>query len=253
MLRVGTSGWQYDGWRDRFYPGEVPKRRWLEYYATRFNTLEVNNTFYRLPDAKTFANWATRVPDDFAFAIKASRYLTHYKRLHEPEEPVERLLNRATELGTRLGVVLLQFPPDLTCNAADLYRTLQAFGGRVRLAVEPRHESWWNDEIRGVLESHGAALCWADRRSQLVTPIWRTTDWAYVRLHAGLAHPSSCYGQRALTTWVERLMEVFDADPDGYVFFNNDAHACAPRDAATLRHLIGRPAVGRGVPLRLRR
>src|SRR5207248_2217819 len=120
MLRIGTSGWQYRDWRDRFYPQRLAASRWLEYYATRFDTVEVNNTFYRLPAPKTFADWAARVPDGFEFAIKASRYLTHYKRLHEPEEPVERLMTHAAPLRARIGVVLLQLPPDLKCAPSDL-------------------------------------------------------------------------------------------------------------------------------------
>ncbi|MDP9334131.1 MAG: DUF72 domain-containing protein [Actinomycetota bacterium] len=240
MLRIGTSGWQYRDWRERFYPRPVPASRWLDYYATRFDTVEVNSTFYRLPAPKTFADWAARVPDGFEFAIKASRYLTHFKRLHEPEEPVERLMTHAAPLRARIGVVLLQLPPDLKCAPSDLDRTLRAFAGRVRIAVEPRHGSWWNDEVRAVLEAHSAALCLADRGSRVVTPLWRTADWAYVRFHFGRAQPSSCYGIRALTTWKERLSELFGRDADGYVYFNNDAHGCAVRDAATFIRLTSR-------------
>ena len=237
VFRTGTSGWQYDDWRGRFYPNDVPRARWLEYYAACFDTLEVNNTFYRLPEANTFTDWASRVPDGFEFAIKASRYLTHYKRLRDPEEPVERLITRAVHLRDRLGVVLVQLPPDLECNPADLDRTLCAFARRARIAVEPRHHSWWNDDVRSVLEAHSAALCLADRRSKVVTPLWRTTDWAYVRFHTGRAHPVPCYGRRALATWAERVKDLFGADPDGYAFFNNDAHVCAIRNAATFRRL----------------
>jgi uncharacterized protein YecE (DUF72 family) len=238
VLRIGTSGWQYRDWRGSFYPSRLAATAWLEYYASHFDTVEVNNTFYRLPAQETFAKWAARVPDDFEFAIKASRYLTHYRRLREPEEPVERLVARAASLGRRLGVVLLQLPPDLKCVPSDLDRTLRAFGGRVRIAVEPRHVSWWNAEVRSLLESHSAALCLADRGSRAVTPLWRTADWAYVRFHFGRAQPSSCYGIRALTTWTRRLSELFGESADGYVYFNNDVHGCAVRDAATFGQLV---------------
>ena len=241
MLRIGTSGWQYDDWRGRFYPAGTAVSRWLPYYASQFDTLEVNNTFYRLPLAKTFASWAAAVPVDFAFSIKASRYLTHYRRLREPEEPVGRLLERAAPLGRHLSVVLLQLPPDLKCSVADLDRTLRAFGGRVRVAVEPRHPSWWNDEVRRVLERHSAALCLADRRSRLLTPMWRTAAWTYVRLHEGGAHPASCYGERALRTWSDRLDRLFDSDVvDGYVYFNNDANGCAVTNARSFAHVASR-------------
>jgi uncharacterized protein YecE (DUF72 family) len=240
VLRVGTSGWQYKHWRGRFYPRTVPSTRWLEHYAERFETVEVNNTFYRLPKPDTFAGWAARVPGDFAFAIKASNYLTHYKRLREPSEPVARLLTHAAPLGARLAVVLLQLPPDMKAEPGRLDETLAAFGARVRVAVEPRHASWWCDDVRSVLRTHRAALCLADRESRVITPEWRTADWCYVRMHSGRAHPPSCYGQVALRSWVDRLHGLYGADVDGYVYFNNDGHGCAVRDAAVFARLADR-------------
>jgi len=237
VLRVGTSGWQYKHWRGRFYAPKLPSTRWLEHYAQRFATVEVNNTFYRLPKPDTFAGWAARVPDDFAFAIKASNYLTHYRRLREPSEPVARLMKHAAPLGARLAVVLLQLPPDMKAEPARLHETLAAFGGRVRVAVEPRHDSWWCDEVRSVLQEHGAALCLADRGSRVITPEWRTTDWCYVRMHAGRARPPSCYGRAALRSWTDRLHDLYGADVDGYVYFNNDGYGCAVRDAAVFARL----------------
>jgi uncharacterized protein YecE (DUF72 family) len=241
VLRIGTSGWQYRDWRGRFYPDDVPAKRWLEFYASRFGTVEVNNTFYRLPGRDTFADWAARVPDDFEFAIKASRYLTHYKRLREPEEPVDRLLRHAEPLGKRLAVVLLQLPPDLRVAPDDLDRTLRAFRDRVRVAVEPRHPSWWTDEVRAVLERHSAALCLADRGSRPITPLWRTADWTYLRFHSGRARPAPCYGIAALKSWVARLTDLFGPDLEGYVYFNNDTGGCAVRDAATFTRLALHP------------
>jgi len=240
VLRVGTSGWQYKHWRDRFYPRNLVATRWLEYYAKRFDTLEVNNTFYRLPKKETFAEWHARLPDGFALAIKASNYLTHYRRLREPDEPVARLLAHAAPLKDHLAVVLLQLPPDLRSEPQRLDDTLRAFGGRVRVAVEPRHQSWCNEEVRAILQEHGAALCLADRGSRIVTPLWRTTDWCYVRLHFGRAHPTSCYGRSALHSWVARLHDLYGATADGYVYFNNDGNACAIREAETFRRSYSR-------------
>jgi uncharacterized protein YecE (DUF72 family) len=231
MLRVGTSGWQYKHWRGRFYPPKLPSTRWLEHYAARFATVEVNNTFYRLPKPETFADWAKRVPDDFDFAVKASNYLTHYRRLREPAEPVERLLTHAAPLRSHLSVVLLQLPPDMKAAPERLDETLQAFGEQVRVAVEPRHPSWWSDEVREILASHRAAICLADRGSHIITPEWRTADWCYVRFHFGLAQPPSCYGPAALRSWVARLLDLHGNDADGYVYFNNDGNGCAVRDA----------------------
>jgi uncharacterized protein YecE (DUF72 family) len=238
VLLTGTSGWQYRDWRDRFYPHDLAQNRWLEYYASRFTTVEVNNTFYRLPSSETFAAWAGRVPADFVFAIKASRFLTHYKRLVEPEEPVDRLLSRAQPLAKQLAVVLLQLPPDMKSAPDSLDRALRAFGGRVRVAVEVRNSSWWNDDVRAVLETHSAALCLTDRDSRMTSPLWRTADWTYLRMHSGRAHPRPCYGTRALRSWAARLDDLFDRDFDRYVYFNNDSLGCAVSNAATFDRLL---------------
>jgi uncharacterized protein YecE (DUF72 family) len=240
MLRVGTSGWQYRHWRARFYPPKVPSTRWLEYYAARFATVEINNTFYRLPPPRTFAEWHRRLPPDFVAVIKASNYLTHYRRLREPQEPVERLLSHAAPLAERLGAVLLQLPPDMKAAPERLDETLAAFDRRVDVAVEPRHASWWSEEVCSVLRRHGAALCFADRDSRPVTPLWRTTDWCYLRFHHGRGSPASCYGRAALQAWVHRLVDVYGPDANGYVFFNNDGNGCALRDALVFSGLAQR-------------
>ncbi|MFF6782205.1 DUF72 domain-containing protein [Streptomyces sp. NPDC012510] len=230
-LFVGTSGWQYKDWRGALYPEGCPTRLWLEEYAARFATVEINNAFYRLPARETFEAWRARVPEDFVVAVKASRYLTHIKRLRDPEEPVSRLMSHAEGLGDRLGPVLLQLPPTLRADAELLDTCLGCFPSRTRVAVEPRHDSWWTAEIREVLESHEAALCWADTHSRPATPLWRTTDWGYLRLHQGRARPWPHYGARALTTWSHRLAETWPTTADLYVYFNNDPHAAAVRDA----------------------
>ena len=242
VLRIGTSGWQYRDWRGRFYPPSVPSTRWLEHYAARFATVEVNNTFYRLPAPGTFAQWSRRVPDDFVVAVKASRYLTHYKRLRDPEEPVERLLAHAQLLGEHLGPVLLQLPPDLPAGFDALDATLRAFGARVRVAVEPRHPSWFADELRAVLAHHDAALCLADRGSRPITPLWRTASWCYVRFHEGRASPRPCYGPDALAAWVRRVGELWP-EVDGYAYFNNDTGGCAVRDAIGFARAAARSGI----------
>jgi uncharacterized protein YecE (DUF72 family) len=228
VILVGTSGWQYKDWRERFYPAGTPLKRWLEHYAGRFATVEVNNAFYRLPERDTFAQWRTRTPDDFCVAVKVSRYLTHVRRLREPAEPVHLFMSRAEALGDKLGPVLLQLPPSLRVDIEALDETLRQFPGTVRVAVEPRHRSWWTDGTRATLEKHGAALCWADRRGRAVTPLWRTTDWAYLRMHEGRANPRPRYGAAALRTWVDRIAEFESA----YVYFNNDPGGAAIADAS---------------------
>lgn len=238
-ILVGTSGWQYRDWRGRFYPEKLPQARWLEHYAGQFATVESNNAFYRLPEPDTFAAWAKRTPTDFVMAVKASRYLTHVKRLREPEDPVRRLLDHAEHLGASLGPILLQLPPTLRADLELLDRTLHAFPKRIRVAVEPRHESWFSDETRALLDTHGAVLCLTDGGNQ-TTPLWRTAPWGYLRFHHGAATPSPSYGDRALATWASRLADLFGPKADVYVYFNNDQGAAAVRDAARFAHAAQR-------------
>lgn len=240
-LLVGTSGWQYRDWREPFYDGR-PQRLWLEAYAEAFPTVEVNNAFYRLPERSTFEKWAAQVPEGFVVTVKASRYLTHVKRLKEPAEPVGRLVGRARGLGDRLGPFLLQLPPNLRAAPDLLDACLREFPSDVRVAVEPRHESWWCDEVEAVLRHRGAALVWSDRRGRPLSPLWATGGWGYLRLHEGSAEPWPSYGRQALATWLDRLADAYGT-ADAYVYFNNDQRAAAPRDAA---HLM-RMAAARGM------
>jgi uncharacterized protein YecE (DUF72 family) len=197
VILLGTSGWQYRDWRGDFYPAGLPQRGWLAHYAAGFATVEVNNAFYRLPERDTFARWREQTPDDFCVAVKLSRYLTHIKRLAEPAEPVSRFLDRAAGLGDRLGPVLMQLPPTLRADAGLLAAALERFPAGVRVAVEPRHDSWWRPEIEAVLGRYRAALVWADRLGRPTGPLWRTTDWGYLRLHEGTAAPRPRYGRAA--------------------------------------------------------
>ncbi|HEX5014490.1 MAG TPA: DUF72 domain-containing protein [Candidatus Limnocylindrales bacterium] len=228
---IGTSGWQYRDWRGRFYPSKLPVRLWLEAYAARFATVESNNAFYRLPERRTFEDWADRTPDDFVMAVKVSRFLTHIKRLADPVEPVARFTERAGGLGEKLGPALVQLPPQFRADIGRLRAALDAFPDGIRVAVEFRHPSWFTDEVRSILEERGAALCLADRRGPR-TPIWRTTDWTFVRFHEGRARPRPCYGRAALATWARRIADNWQPDEDVFAYFNNDHRACAPRDAA---------------------
>ncbi|MET7935630.1 DUF72 domain-containing protein [Streptomyces sp. NPDC005322] len=237
---VGTSGWQYKDWRGDLYPPDCPQRLWLEEYARAFATVESNNAFYRLPDRDQFATWRKRTPDDFVMAVKASRYLTHIKRLRDPSEPVARLMDRAEGLGDRLGPVLLQLPPTLRADGELLETCLRCFPSGTRVAVEPRHPSWWTDEIRAVLERRSAALCWADRGSRPVTPLWRSTEWGYLRFHGGRAEPAPRYGRQALATWARRVDDTWPADADVYVYFNNDTGGAAVHDAAAFARSVSR-------------
>lgn len=235
---VGTSGWQYRDWRGRFYPPRLPQRLWLEHHAAAFATTEVNNSFYRLPTREVFEQWRARTPADYVITVKASRFLSHIKRLKDPEEPVARLMDRVAALGDRLGAVLLQLPPDLQCDVDTLDACLACFPAGTRVAVEPRHASWWNPDLRDVLTARGAALVWADRGSAPVTPLWRTTDWGYLRLHAGGGDAVWPYDEAVLRGWAVRVAETWDDDQDVYIYTNNDPGGAALRDAVTFARLL---------------
>jgi uncharacterized protein YecE (DUF72 family) len=235
MLHIGTSGWQYADWRDRFYPPSLPQRRWLEHYTQTFDTVEVNNTFYRLPERDTFVRWAEQTPEGFVVSVKMSRYLTHIRRLSEPAEPVARFMERAGGLGRRLGPVLLQLPPNLSADADLLDASLREFPASARVVVEVRHASWWSREIKDVLTGRGAAMCWADRNGRAITPLWRTADFGYLRMHHGRAKPLPSYGDHAISSWTERLCGAYGDDADVYVYFNNDHGAAAVRNAMTMK------------------
>lgn len=251
-MAVGTSGFDYPHWRRGvFYPREVKAEDRLAYYAEHFRTVELNGTFYRLPSAQAFRQWAAiadAAPQPFVFAVKASRYLTHIKRLREPREPVELLMERAMLLGRHLGPVLLQLPPSMKIELERLEETIEAFG-RAAVVVEPRHESWFVPELEALLRSRGVPLCLADRKGP-ITPIWRTADWIYVRFHQGRAL-RPCYPEDALRSWRSRLVEAWGANPAGFAFFNNDALGCAVRDAETFGRLLAEPSettAGRPTP-----
>jgi uncharacterized protein YecE (DUF72 family) len=235
---IGTSGWQYRDWRGLFYPPKLPQRLWLEHYQEFYATVESNNAFYRLPERATFEKWRERTPPDFRWAVKASRFLTHIKRLREPEEPVGRLMERAAGLGTKLDTILLQLPPTLKADGDLLRECLAQFPPGTRVAVEPRHVSWWTDEIRALLERYGAALCWADREEQPIAPLWRTTDWAYLRFHTGAGNWR--YRPETLQLWADRLAATWAPDEDVLVYFNND-----PGGAATIDSVVFADAVRR--------
>jgi len=238
---IGTSGWQYRHWRDAFYPRDVPQRQWLEYYASKFATVENNGTFYRLPARGTAEDWRSRTPEGFVMAVKASRYLSHIRRLRDPAEPVRRMLDVFGGLGDKRGPVLVQLPPGLEADAALLDDCLAQFPAPIRVVVEPRHPSWWNDSVRAVLAARNSALCWADR-GEPVTPLWRTADWGYLRFHEGTASPWPRYGEAALGAWADRIARAWPPGATVYAYFNNDQNAAAVADAATLARLTGRSA-----------
>lgn len=229
---VGTSGWQYASWRERFYPKDVSQRSWLPYYAERFACVEVNNTFYNLPAEETFRAWREATPPDFQFVLKASRYLTHVRRLRDPEEPVRLFMERSRPLRRRTAAILLQLPPRFRVDLERLRATLRAFPRTMRVAVEFRDPSWYTDSVRELLAKHEAALCRADRGGEIAEPDWRDCGWSYLRMHQGQSAPAPCYGERILEQRAAEMARAKTSIADAFVFFNNDERACALHDAS---------------------
>jgi uncharacterized protein YecE (DUF72 family) len=234
MILIGTSGWQYDWWRGTFYPEDVPKSRWLEYFVARFPTVELNNSFYRLPSERAFNRWRERTPDGFVMAVKASRYLTHIKRLRDPKDPVDLFWSRAKHLRSRLGPVLLQLPPRFGVDLERLEALLAVVPAGMRPALEFRDRSWETDAVYERLDAAGAAFVLADRAGSAV-PNVVTGGWTYVRFHQGSEHDPG-YGRAALRRWADRLAAM--PAKDAFVYFNNDQGGAAVRDAATLTELL---------------
>jgi uncharacterized protein YecE (DUF72 family) len=230
-VHVGTCGWQYRDWRGRFYPDKLRQADWLEHYAARFQTVEVDNTFYRLPSAETFAAWRERTPDDFCMALKTSRYLTHIRRLRDPGPAIDLFMERAAKLGDKLGPLLVQLPPTFKADPPRLADALDHFPRGVRVAFEPRHQSWFSEATEAVLCDRNVPLCLSDTRGKPNSPLWRTADWAYLRFHEGTGSPHPCYQPHTLREWAQRLCDIWGPRGEAYVYFNNDPGGCAVRDA----------------------
>ncbi|KPV39117.1 hypothetical protein AN478_12525 [Thiohalorhabdus denitrificans] len=245
-IRIGTSGWQYDHWRGPFYPQDLPKNAFLEYYAERFNATEINSFFYGLPKAETVARWRDAVPADFLFAVKASRYITHMKKLKDPGPSLERFWERAGLLGDRLGPVLFQLPPKWGLNLDRLQAFLEALPRGPRYAFEFRDPSWFDERVYTLLREHNAGFCIYDL-SGTECPLQVTADFVYVRLHGPAGAYAGTYDDEALRQWAGRLHEWQVRGLEGYVFFDNDEAGYAALDAERLRELVTTPrAVSRG-------
>jgi uncharacterized protein YecE (DUF72 family) len=247
-VRIGCSGWQYRHWRGDFYPAELPQARWFDHYATKFDTVEINNSFYRLPEAETFARWGEQAPRRFLFAVKASRFLTHMKKLKDPEDPLDRFFTNARELGGKLGPVLYQLPPRWALDLERFEHFLQAlarqssalrkagFTRRVRHAIEFRDPSWYDERVYAAMRRHRVALCLHDMPGSASGTV-STAPFVYVRFHG--ERYGGRYQDRHLDQWADWLAGQVSAGIDVYAYFNNDVGGHAPRDAARLRERIG--------------
>jgi uncharacterized protein YecE (DUF72 family) len=236
---IGTSGWHYDHWRQLFYPDKLPKAKWLEFYSRHFSTVELNNSFYRLPSEEAFANWRDSSPANFAFAVKVSRFITHIKRLKSVEEPVNTFLERAKILEQKLGPLLYQLPPSMHRDDERLESFLSILPHGLKHTLEFRHQSWLDEEVFEILRRHNVGLCVFDM-PDLTCPLVATADFAYIRFHGSTGLYSSCYSDEELANWAGRLSGLLPEVEEVYIYFNNDAEAFAVRNAMTLGDYLER-------------
>ncbi|MFW6379224.1 MAG: DUF72 domain-containing protein [Guyparkeria sp.] len=230
---IGTSGWNYRHWRERFYPSGLPAAEWLSFYARRFSTVEINATFYRLPRIETVESWRDSVPPGFRFAVKASRYITHLKKLKDPASSTVRFFERIDRLGDRLGPILFQLPPRWRVNVDRLGTFLESLPRGYRYAFEFRDPSWWTPAIHDLLAAHGAACCEFDLDGQ-TGPRWTTADFVYLRLHGPDGPYQGSYDDDSLQEWARMIRSRETEGRDVHCYFDNDAEAQAPGDAQRL-------------------
>lgn len=237
-LYIGTSGWNYDEWRDGFYAGVKGAER-LAHYARRFEAVEVNATFYRLQKPDTLARWRDTVPGDFRFSIKGNRYLTHTRKLHDPDGPIELERDNARPLASRLSVVLWQLPGNLRKDMSRLRDFCAALGrwNEVRHAVEFRHSSWFDEETAACLDAHAVANCQSDAADW---PMWRavTGGLVYIRLHGHTRTYASRYSTASLKRWASAIAQWRGEGKSVHVYFDNTAEGAAPDDALQLKALL---------------
>jgi uncharacterized protein YecE (DUF72 family) len=235
---IGTSGWHYEHWRGLFYPEKLVKPKWLEFYAQHFTTVELNNSFYRLPSDGAFINWRKSSSRGFVFAVKVSRFITHIKRLKNVEEPMQNFLARADSLQDKLGPLLYQLPPTMKRSDETLEAFLSILPRQYRNVFEFRHESWIDDGVFKILKKYNAGLCVFDM-PDFTCPVVATADFAYVRFHGSTGLYWSCYSDEELSDWAKRIAELGHNLKTVYVYFNNDAGAYAVRNAKTLARFLG--------------
>ena len=235
---VGTSGWHYDHWVGPFYPKDVDRKRLLDFYAQRFQTAEINNTFYQLPTERAVDDWRRHVPSGFVFACKASRYITHMKKLKDPSSGTRRFFDALQPLGRKRGPMLFQLPPRWGVDAQRLDDFLEAAPAAGRYAFEFRDESWWTDEVYDILSRHNAAFCEYDLNGKR-SPSQTTADFHYVRLHGPDGRYRGQYDGRTLAGWARRF-EKWLAGRDVYCYFDNDEAGYAPQDALRLKEMLER-------------
>ncbi|MEW6443276.1 MAG: DUF72 domain-containing protein [bacterium] len=237
-FHVGTSGWQYGHWKGPFYPSDLPQKAFLAFYSQRFSTVEINGSFYRLPDASALERWRETTPPEFLFTMKASRFITHMKKLKDPEEPVARLTERAAVLEKKLGPILFQLPPRWRCDLERLRSFLEVLPEGLRYAFEFRDPSWFDPRVYDLLRKRNGAFCiyeLAGKRSPEVI----TSDFVYLRLHGPDGAYQGRYGTQGLSGLAKTVAAWAAEGKEIYCYFDNDQAGYAVQDALCLREMLG--------------
>lgn len=235
---IGTSGWSYEHWKGVFYPEDLAKAKWLEYYCQHFKTVELNASFYHLPKRKTFENWRKRVGRDFVFSVKGSRFITHMKKLKDCQEPAVRFFEAASGVKNSKDIVLWQLPPGLKVNVKRLKEFLGGLrGARWRYAFEFRNETWLCKEVFEMLKGHNMAVVFQDFEYWPITEKI-TADFVYIRLHGKKELYVSCYTKKELENWAKKIKNWKKEELDVYVYFNNDMRGYAVKNAKELIEFV---------------
>jgi uncharacterized protein YecE (DUF72 family) len=236
-IYVGTSGWNYKHWKGNFYPEDLKQTEWLKYYSDRLKSVEINNSFYRLPDIKTFNSWTKDTPSDFIFSVKGSRYITHMKKLKDPEQSSKKLFTHIKHLKPKLGPVLFQLPPRWKFNKERFENFLSILPDKYRFTFEFREKSWWNDDVLGLLKEHNCAFCIYELAGTL-TPKEITADFVYIRLHGPGDKYQGSYSNRELSGWAGAISSWRGKNKDIYIYFDNDDSGYAVKNALELQEML---------------
>jgi uncharacterized protein YecE (DUF72 family) len=238
LIHIGTSGWHYDHWRGPFYPENLAPAEFLKFYQQKFHTVEINNSFYRLPSEKALIDWRQAVPPGFIFAVKGSRFITHMKKLKDPEKSIAPFMERVPLLGDRLGPILFQLPPRWHFNGERLRNFLKVLPREYRYALELRDPTWLNQEAYGLLREHGAAFCIYELAGR-VSPREVTADFVYIRLHGpGVAYQGR-YDRQTLASWARDISAWVAQGKAVFCYFDNDEAAYAAQNAQELQEMLG--------------
>jgi uncharacterized protein YecE (DUF72 family) len=236
-VRIGTSGWNYRHWQGIFYPEHLSQEEWFSYYKKHFNTVEINNTFYQLPEEQTFLSWRKQAPRGFIYAVKANRYITHMKKLKDASQTLPKFLERIRLLKENLGPVLWQLPPRWHANPERLEHFVSLLPGEMRHAFEFRDQDWFQDEVRQILERYDMIFCIHDKAG-LGCPQWVTSKFVYLRFHGSTGDYGGEYGERRMRSWAQRIEAWLKEGRTVFAYFNNDAWGYAIKDAQRLEECL---------------